>query len=91
MVLGFFKWNLFFVLAIGSFCFQWHGDKEDQQMEMRWCLITFKPLCCFLLFGVCVCCCWTQDDCVARELPSEVHLAKISRSNSERMCYSEDK
>ncbi len=28
--------------------------KEDHQMEMRWCLIALKSLCCFLLFGMCV-------------------------------------
>jgi hypothetical protein len=32
-----------------------------------------------------------QDDCVARELPSEVRLAKISRSSGRRMCSSGDK
>jgi hypothetical protein len=40
---------------------------------------------------VCVCCCWMQDDCVARELPSEVRSMEISRSNDRRMCNSEDK
>ncbi len=46
--------ELVFLLAAGSFCSQWCGDKKDHQMEMRWCLIAFKPLCCFLLFCVCV-------------------------------------
>jgi len=59
-------------------------------MEMWWCFITLKLVCCFLLFGVCLCCCGMQDDCVARELSSEVRLAEISRSNGKRMCSSED-
>jgi len=61
-------------------------------MEMQWCLIALKPTCRFLLFGVCVCVCcyWTQDDCVLRELPSEVRSIEILRSNGRRMCNSED-
>jgi hypothetical protein len=55
VVLGVFKWNLFFLLVARSFYSQWCGDKEDHQMEMWWGLIALKPLCHFLLFGVCVC------------------------------------
>jgi len=38
-----------------------------------------------------MCCCWMQDDGVARELPSEVWSMKISRSNDERICCRKDK
>jgi hypothetical protein len=38
--------NMFsFLLAVGSFCSRWHGDKEGCRMEMRWCLVALKLWC----------------------------------------------
>jgi hypothetical protein len=54
VVLGFFKEACFFMLATRSVCYQQSENKEDHRMEMRWGLIALKPLCCFLMFGMCV-------------------------------------
>jgi hypothetical protein len=47
----------------------------------------------FMLFSSIwdVCCCWMHDECVARELPSEMQLVEISWWNGRRMNSKVDK
>jgi hypothetical protein len=52
--------------------------------------MALKSLCRFLLLG-CVCCCWMQDDCVAKELPSDVRSMEILWWSDKRMSSKANK
>ncbi len=75
MVLGFFKKTCFFSIG-GWECLL--STTWRQGRSLNGDAVVFDNIEIFVLFSFAwyVCCCWTQDDCVARELPNEVRLVK---------------
>ncbi len=86
LILGFQEKSVF--SCFGQVCLLTMAWRQGRTlMKMRWCLWHWSLRVIFFYLG-CVCCCgycWTLDDCVARELSSEMQSVKISLWSGRRM------